>query len=129
MVRKQKTDSRDALHVLDLMLQNRFPQIWIPSPEERDLRQLFVQAAFRVEGESQNVAETNVNRSEMATRRDLHDFRRAILDGKGVQVPGEERGSGASDTAIEAASGIQTAQPHEFMKKRRSLYANLYTFT
>src|SRR5215470_12193957 len=28
------------LHILDLMLQNRFPQIWIPSPEERDLRQL-----------------------------------------------------------------------------------------
>ena len=40
MVRKQKTDSRDALHILDLMLQNRFPQIWIPSPEERDVRQL-----------------------------------------------------------------------------------------
>jgi transposase len=40
MVRKQKTDSRDALHILDLMLQNRFPQIWIPSPAERDLRQL-----------------------------------------------------------------------------------------
>jgi transposase len=40
MVRKQKTDSRDALHILDLMLQNRFPQIWIPSPGERDLRQL-----------------------------------------------------------------------------------------
>ena len=39
MVRKQKTDSRDALHILDLMLQNR-AQIWIPSPEERDLRQL-----------------------------------------------------------------------------------------
>ena len=40
MVRKQKTDSRDALHILDLLLQNRFPRIWIPSPEERDLRQL-----------------------------------------------------------------------------------------
>jgi transposase len=40
MVRKQKTDSRDALHILDLMLQNRFPQIWVPSPAERDLRQL-----------------------------------------------------------------------------------------
>jgi transposase len=40
MVRKQKTDSRDALHILDLMLQNRFPRIWIPSPQERDLRQL-----------------------------------------------------------------------------------------
>jgi transposase len=40
MVRKQKADSRDALHILDLMLQGRFPRIWIPSPAERDLRQL-----------------------------------------------------------------------------------------
>ena len=40
MVRKQKTDSRDALHILDLLLANRFPRIWIPSPSERDLRQL-----------------------------------------------------------------------------------------
>jgi len=39
-VRRQKTDSRDAVHILHLMLQNRFPRIWIPSPEERDLRQL-----------------------------------------------------------------------------------------
>jgi transposase len=40
MVRKQKTDSRDARHILDLLLQDRFPGIWIPSPAERDLRQL-----------------------------------------------------------------------------------------
>jgi transposase len=40
MVRKQKTDSRDALHILDLLLTNRFPRIWVPSPAQRDLRQL-----------------------------------------------------------------------------------------
>ena len=40
MVRKQKTDSGDELHILDLMLHNRFPRIWIPSPAERDVRQL-----------------------------------------------------------------------------------------
>src|SRR5215472_14674175 len=40
MVRRQKTDARDALHILDLLLQNRFPRIWIPTPAERDLRQL-----------------------------------------------------------------------------------------
>jgi len=40
MVRKQKTDSRDALHILDLRLAKRFPRIWIPSAAERDLRQL-----------------------------------------------------------------------------------------
>ncbi len=40
MVRKQKTDSRDAAHILELLLENRFPRIWIPSPAERDVRQL-----------------------------------------------------------------------------------------
>jgi transposase len=39
-VRRQKTDTRDAEHLLDLLLANRFPRIWIPTPEERDLRQL-----------------------------------------------------------------------------------------
>jgi transposase len=40
VVRKQKTDARDAAHLLDLMREERFPKIWRPSPAERDLRQL-----------------------------------------------------------------------------------------
>ena len=40
VVRKQKTDARDAAHLLDLLCTGRFPKIWRPSPEERDLRQL-----------------------------------------------------------------------------------------
>jgi hypothetical protein len=40
MVRKQKTDARDAEHLLDLLLSDRFPRIWRPTLEERDLRQL-----------------------------------------------------------------------------------------
>ena len=39
-VRKQKTDARDALHILDLLRTNRFPRIWMPSQAERDLRHL-----------------------------------------------------------------------------------------
>ena len=39
-LRKQKTDERDALLILELMLANRFPRIWVPTPAERDLRQL-----------------------------------------------------------------------------------------
>ncbi|HEX8797728.1 MAG TPA: IS110 family transposase [Terriglobales bacterium] len=39
-VRKQKTDRRDAAHILKLMLEGNFPRIWVPSPENRDLRQL-----------------------------------------------------------------------------------------
>ena len=40
VVRKQKTDARDAAHLLDLLCANRFPTIWRPSLAERDLRQL-----------------------------------------------------------------------------------------
>jgi transposase len=40
--RQQKTDGRDAEHILDLLLANRFPRIWTPSGEDRDLRQLLV---------------------------------------------------------------------------------------
>jgi len=39
-VRRQKTDTRDAEHLLDLLISHRFPRIWVPTPEERDLRQL-----------------------------------------------------------------------------------------
>ena len=39
-VRKQKTDERDARLILDLLLAKRFPKIWVPTPAERDLRQL-----------------------------------------------------------------------------------------
>ena len=39
-VRKQKTDRQDAQLLLGLMLENRFPRIWVASGENRDLRQL-----------------------------------------------------------------------------------------
>jgi len=39
-VRKQKTDRNDARLLLQLMREGTFPRIWIPSPENRDLRQL-----------------------------------------------------------------------------------------
>jgi transposase len=41
-VRKQKTDRRDAELLLQLLLEKRFPRIWVPSPEQRDLRQLLL---------------------------------------------------------------------------------------
>jgi transposase len=42
VVRKQKTDARDARQLLELLLSDRFPNIWIPTPAERDSRQLLV---------------------------------------------------------------------------------------
>jgi len=61
-VRKQKTDRQDAQHILRLLLEDRFPQIWVPSWENRDLRQLLwhrhrmVQARTRIMNQLQAVA-------------------------------------------------------------------------
>jgi len=61
-VRRQKTDARDAAHLLQLLLQDRFPRIWVPSPAERDLRQLLrhrhklVQMRTQVKNQLQHLA-------------------------------------------------------------------------
>jgi transposase len=39
-VRKQKTDRQDAQLLLRLMLEERFPRIWVPDTANRDMRQL-----------------------------------------------------------------------------------------
>jgi len=61
-VRKQKTDRQDAQLILKLILKDDFPQIWVPSWENRDLRQLLwhrhrmVQARTRIMNQLQAVA-------------------------------------------------------------------------
>jgi transposase len=61
-VRKQKTDREDARHILQLLMENRFPKIWVPSGENRDLRQLLwhrhrmVQMRTRIMNQLQAVA-------------------------------------------------------------------------
>lgn len=40
MVRKQKTDVRDARHILELLVENRFPRIYTCPPQDRDAWQL-----------------------------------------------------------------------------------------
>ena len=61
-VRKQKTDRQDAELILQLLMDNRFPQIWVPSWENRDLRQLLwhrhrmVQARTRIMNQLQAMA-------------------------------------------------------------------------
>jgi len=39
-VRQPKTDREDARLLLRLLMEDRFPRIWVPSWENRDLRQL-----------------------------------------------------------------------------------------
>jgi len=61
-VRKQKNDRQDAQLLLKLMMEDRFPRVWVPSVENRDLRQLLwhrhrlVQMRTRVMNQLQAVA-------------------------------------------------------------------------
>jgi len=61
-VRKQKTDKRDAAHILKLVVQGRFPRLWTPDREQRDLRQLvlhrhkLVEIRSRVKNELQHLS-------------------------------------------------------------------------
>jgi transposase len=61
-VRKQKTDKRDAAHILKLLVEGRFPQLWSPDREQRDLRQLvlhrhkLVEIRSRVKNELQHLS-------------------------------------------------------------------------
>ena len=40
--RQQKHDRRDARLLVQLLAEDRFPRIWVPSREEKDLRQLLI---------------------------------------------------------------------------------------
>jgi hypothetical protein len=61
-VRKKKTDREDARHILRLLVEDRFPRIWVPSWENRDMRQLLwhrhrmVQMRTRIMNQLQAVA-------------------------------------------------------------------------
>ena len=41
-VRRRKTGRRDAGHILKLLMEDRFPRLWRPSVEQRDLRQWLI---------------------------------------------------------------------------------------
>ncbi len=75
-VRKQKTDRQDAQLILRLMLKDDFPQIWVPSWENRDQRQLLwhrhrmVQARTRIMNQLQAVALNEGLRSKKRLWRD-----------------------------------------------------------
>jgi transposase len=87
-VRKQKTDRQDAQLLLRLLLEDRFPRVWVPSWENRDLRQLLwhrhrmVQTRTRLMNQLQAVALNEGLRRKKglwreAGRKQLESFRLA----------------------------------------------------
>lgn len=88
-IRKQKTDRRDAGHILKLLLEQRFPRLWRPSAEELNLRQLLmhrqrlVEIRTRVKNGLQHLA---LNRgmqkqSSLWSRRGLEAFKVLPFEG------------------------------------------------
>lgn len=60
--RQQRCDRRDAQHILRMLVEKRFPAIWVPTMAERDLRQLLkhrhtlVQMRTRAKNQLQHIA-------------------------------------------------------------------------
>jgi transposase len=76
-VRKQKTDKRDAEHLLELMTTNRFPKVWVPSAENRDARHLLQHRSKLVQ-------------MRTAVKNQLHGLAR----GQGLYRPGQRWNDG-----------------------------------
>jgi len=83
VVRQQKTDRRDAQHILNLLLDGRFPRLWVPSAEVRDLRQLLrhrqklVELRRQVKNQLQHLA---LNQGVQRKRRLWSREGRAVLE-------------------------------------------------
>jgi transposase len=91
-VKKQKTDRQDAQLLLKLLMEDRFPRIWVPSAENRDVRQLLwhrhrlVQMRTRIMNQlpalAMNEGRARVNGQLMLTVRLESRWRRARFGGK-----------------------------------------------
>ena len=84
VVRRQKTDRRDAQHILQLLLDGRFPRLWVPSAAMRDVRQLLrhrqklVEMRTQVKNQLQHLA---LNQGVQRKRRLWSREGRAVLEG------------------------------------------------
>lgn len=88
-VRRQKTDRRDAGHIVRLLVEKRFPRIWVPSASERDHRQLLlhrhklVQMRTRIKTELQHLAlnQGMQKKRHLWSVRGRADFKNLSLEG------------------------------------------------
>ena len=86
-VKKRKTDREDARLLLRLMREDRFPRIWVPSPENRDLRQLLwhrhrlVQMRTRIMNQLQALAMNEGKRwkSKLFSQKGRAEFEKLVL--------------------------------------------------
>jgi transposase len=68
-VRKQKTDRQDVQLILKLILKDDFLQIWVPSGENRDLRQLLWHRQRLVQARTRIMNQLQIDRAAVLPRR------------------------------------------------------------
>jgi len=99
--RKQKTDRRDAELLLQLLVEDRFPRIWVPTVGERDARQLLLHRAKLVRGthaDKEPVAGTGVEPG-CATEMEVMDGGGTKAAGKfGAAAVGQPEKNGVAET-------------------------------
>ena len=99
-VGKKKTDREDAKLILQMMLEERFPRIWVPTEEERDARQLLLDRHHRV-------------RARTAAKNQLQALARnqGVQKGRGLWTRGRAGAAGRSEPvrAHGAAAGLFAA--------------------
>jgi transposase len=113
-VRKHKTDRQDAQHILQLLVEDRFPQIWVPSGENRDLRQLLwhrhrmVQARTRIMNQLQAVA---LNEGLRCKKRLWREHGREQLESFRLAPLGEPAPTGSAAVAGPSESDDRRTEP------------------
>jgi transposase len=85
-VKKRKTDREDARLLLRLMREDRFPKIWVPSPENRDLRQLLWHRHRMVQMRTRNRPKVYTKRNGLYRRPGSPFFWMAFVDQHGKLV-------------------------------------------
>ena len=112
-VRKQKTDRQDAQLILQLLLEDRFPKIWVPSGENRDLRQLLwhrhrmVQARTRIMNQLQAVALNEGLRCKKRLWRETRTGATGIVSPGAVGQPATARSAGAAGSTEPDDRGVE----------------------
>ena len=100
-VGKKKTDREDAKLILELMREERFPRIWVPTEEERDVRQLLLDRHHRMRARTQVKNQLQA----LALNQGVQKGREAVV-GSGTRAAGGSahvRAHGAAARSVAAA--------------------------
>jgi len=80
--RKQRTDKRDARHILTLLVEDRFPKVWQPPAENQELRQLLLHRSslVRVRTRIQNRLDAVAKNEGLVSNRGWSERRRLQVE-------------------------------------------------